>query len=330
MDRSYDLQSWKLFLAVARKGSISGVCNDFGMDAAGASRVLSALEKSLGDVPLINRSVRPLALTDNGKIAFSYAEKMLSLGEEMGQSINHDPNSLKGIIRAALPPAVLRDLLTPQLMKFCEQYPDIDLQIEEYTAGVPISFENHRGDLLDIVVSYGPDRVHPNIVQICYGRGDLISCASPMYLKRFGTPQTPEDLSQHTGIVISNNMRATVQTLTKGKESCAIRWKKQIIFDSPTAAKTAVLLGSGIHTSLPLLHCFEEIQQKKLIPLFPDWEQPSLGLYIYTRPECVKLKRVRLFIDWYKTVMAKIHSECFNATEPYFGDRMRNNYFNSL
>ena len=154
MEQSDDLRRWRLFATVAKTGSISSACTIFQTDAANLSRQLAQFEKSLGAGPLLDRSVRPLVLTENGKAAFECALKILQLRDELTQNLKCDPNALSGVVRVGLPPMVLRDLLTPFLVSFSEAYPDIDLRVDEYTAGLPINFENWRGDLFDLVVSY--------------------------------------------------------------------------------------------------------------------------------------------------------------------------------
>ena len=166
MEQSDDLRRWRLFATVAKTGSISSACTIFQTDAANLSRQLAQFEKSLGAGPLLDRSVRPLVLTENGKAAFECALKILQLRDELTQNLKCDPNALSGVVRVGLPPMVLRDLLTPFLVSFSEAYPDIDLRVDEYTAGLPINFENWRGDLFDLVVSYGPSPSNHNAVQI--------------------------------------------------------------------------------------------------------------------------------------------------------------------
>lgn len=323
MEKSDDLRSWRLFALVAKTGSISSACAIFQTDAANLSRQLSQFEKSLGAGPLLDRSVRPLALTENGKTAYECAQKMLQLRDALLQGLNRDPNALAGVVRVGLPPMVLRDLLTPFLMAFSENYPDIDLRVDEYTGGLPIDFENWRGDLFDVVVSYGPSPSNHSAVQIRYGQGLFLSCASPSYLRRFGKPKSPADLAEHVGIVVANGLRQAAPALVKDGQSVPIHFRRLIRFNSASAAKTAVLLGSGIHINLPSLHCYREVKDGTLVPLLKGWEQPSSPLYIYSRPECVKLARVRLFIRRFREVMFDFHHQCADVLGPWVTDTSR-------
>ena len=64
-----DLETWEIFCAVAEAGSISGACDLCDCDAAYISRLIKNLENSIGGVELLDRTTRPLTLTEPGKIA---------------------------------------------------------------------------------------------------------------------------------------------------------------------------------------------------------------------------------------------------------------------
>ena len=323
MDRSDDLRSWRLFAAIAKTGSISSACAMFQADAANLSRQLSQFEGSLGAGPLLDRSVRPMALTENGKAAFECAQKILQLRDDLTQRLNCDPQALSGVIRVGLPPMVLRDLLTPFLMQFSEAYPDIDLRVDEYTGGLPIAFENWRGDRFDVVVSYGPSPTNHSAVQIRYGQGLFMPCASSGYIRRYGRPAEPEELAEHVGIIVTNGLRQASPMLVKDGHAVPIHFKRLIYFNSASAAKTAALLGTGIHANLPSLHCYRDIEAGTLVPLLKGWEQPSLPLFIYSRPECIKLARVRLFIRRFREVMYDLHRKCADVISPWVSETSR-------
>ena len=50
MKRDLNLESWKVFAAVARTGSITETSAELEMDAPSISRIVSGLEKSLGGI----------------------------------------------------------------------------------------------------------------------------------------------------------------------------------------------------------------------------------------------------------------------------------------
>ena len=321
MDRSKDINTWETFICVASAGSISGACGLCNTDAANISRTISSLEKSLGNVKLFNRSTRPFTLTESGKIALEYARQMVQAHNELLSQLNSDTDTMIGTIRVGFPPQVFEHFLMPFVIKFNEMYPNIKLVVSEFTSKPPIHFENNNRTL-DIIVAYGPDSNRQGIVQIKYGQGILIPCASPQYLERHPLPTHPAQLIEHEGIVFSSSMRSQARALKMGDEICEMRFAHTIEFSSADAAKIATLMGAGIHPGIPSLHCYQEIDRGELVPLFTDWESEPLQLYIYVRPESLRLKRVKTFIDAYRREMNRIHTRCESVINRVFQNRL--------
>lgn len=307
MRRDMNLESWKIFAAVARRGSISASVEELGIDAPAVSRALSSLEKSLGTA-LFDRTSHAMALTDNGREALEAAESMLARHDALVNRLKETTDEMRGPIRVGIPPALLQSYLVPFLVDFSKRYPGIGLEASEYTAGLPIDFSSRLGPL-DVVISYGPDPVHQNYVQIHYGSGRFLTCAAPSYLARYGTPKSPEELAEHIGIVFNSPIRESPRTLTKGEKTVQIRFRRELAFSSALSAKSATLFGAGINPGLAELHAFREIERGELVPLFKDWKGLSEDLYIYTRPELMRLKRVRTFVKEYREAIGRLFAE---------------------
>jgi DNA-binding transcriptional LysR family regulator len=82
-----------------------------------------------------------------------------------------------------------------------------------------------------------------------------------------------------------------------------------VAFHSALSAKSAALFGAGIHPSLAELHCYREIQAGALVPILPGWVSLTEELYIYTRPELMRLKRIRVFLAAYREAIANLFEE---------------------
>lgn len=319
MQRDRDLDSWRVFCAVAEAGSVSGACDAVDMDASGVSRIIRGLESALGDVTLFDRSIRPLRLTENGETALIYAKRMLESHRNLIESLDKDPHAMRGTIHIGFPPLVLQKFLLPFLISFHEDFPEVVLKVDEYAGSTPVSFDTPRGRL-DVICGYGADPSHPNIVQIHYGNGYLIPCASPMYLERRGVPKTPADLIHHTGIIFDSPMRPQVRFLQKDGITHNLQWRDTIQFDSAGSAMNAALYGAGIHPGISTLHCFEAISKGELCPILPGWMSPTSKLYIYARSEAVRLKRTQVFIERFRAYMDDLHHRCEETLKPYVGE----------
>ncbi len=103
-----------------------------------------------------------------------------------------------------------RTLLLPALPQFLARYPDITLQIGESERDVDLVREG-----VDCVIRGG----HlPDSEMICRPLAGLqeITCASPTYLARYGTPHTIEGLTGHVmiGFVSSRTQRTLPLSFT--------------------------------------------------------------------------------------------------------------------
>lgn len=306
--RTQDIESWRFFLAVHQAGTISGACEIVRSDASTVSRTIQALEKALGGISLFDRSTRPFKLTENGRIALEYARQIVSSHDELLGSVEHDFERMGGALRVGLPP-ILQTLMSDFLIHFVRTYPDISLSVLEYRSGTPIQFDSPNGRL-DIIVAYGPDPAHENIVQIHYGDGVLIPCAAPSYLKRRGTPVHPMDLIHHRGVIFGNRMRSGIHHLSNGTETYSVKFGQTVFFDSGhTAVAAATIGGAGINLGVPSVHVAKEIADGDLVPVLLDWIAEPVHMYIYTRPEIVRFRRVRVFIDEYRCWIRELHEK---------------------
>ena len=307
MQRDMNLECWRIFATVARSGSISASLDALGMNAPSVSRSISALEQSIGTA-LFDRTSHPMTLTDNGREALATAQEMLAAHDALLARLHTNTEEMAGYIRVGVPPALLQTYLVPFFVSFSKQYPQIHLEATEYMAGLPVDFSGKTGTL-DLVISYGPDPSHPNYVQIHYGSGRFIPCASPTYLERHGPPETPEDLASHIGILFTSPIRESTQTLSDGKRTVPIRFRREITFNSALSAKSATLFGAGINPGMAELHCYREIKSGALVRLLPGWVSLTEELYIYTRPELMRLKRIRVFLDAYRRAIKDLFAE---------------------
>src|ERR1043165_3129716 len=70
------MQALRLFVEVARHQSFSRAADEFGITQSAVSQRISQLEKKLG-VTLIDRSVRPLALTPAGEAFYHEGRELV-------------------------------------------------------------------------------------------------------------------------------------------------------------------------------------------------------------------------------------------------------------
>ena len=76
----------RLFVSVVQTGSLSAAARQAGLSTATVSRLILALEDSLGG-RLLNRTTRKLSLTEAGQIYFRQVEQILHHISEANDSV---------------------------------------------------------------------------------------------------------------------------------------------------------------------------------------------------------------------------------------------------
>ena len=72
-----------------------------------------------------------------------------------------------------------------------------------------------------------------------------------------------------------------------------------IRFNNILSVKAVIINGGGIALDIPLHHCYEELMNGTLVPVFKTWHPPVLQNYVAVTRAASRLKRMQLFIEWY-------------------------------
>ena len=81
-----DTHALEVFLAVAEAGGMTAAAKRLHISQSGVSQIISNLEKDLG-VPLIDRSIRPPALTSAGRVLYERASGLLTEIRELRNDV---------------------------------------------------------------------------------------------------------------------------------------------------------------------------------------------------------------------------------------------------
>lgn len=171
----------RLFVRVYELGSMSAAARDQRTSPAVASSRISELEKHLG-VRLFSRTTRSLQPTENGRIFYDGARKILDAIDEAEAAVMDVTQNPRGTIFVAAPLGVGRRLIAPIVPAFKDLYPQIDVRLRlsdriiDVTAeGIDVAF--HLGLLDDSTLKV-------RLIADC----PRLLCAAPAYIARRGMP----------------------------------------------------------------------------------------------------------------------------------------------
>lgn len=140
MKADFNWDDTRIFLAVARSGTLSGAAETMDMGIATLSRRLDRLEKSLA-VPLFSRHQSGYRLTDDGEALLARAEALEHAGFAFGETARLQGN-VAGLVRLATSDNLAAHFILPSLNGLMEKYPDLQVEV---LSGVQ-SVNLHRRD----------------------------------------------------------------------------------------------------------------------------------------------------------------------------------------
>ena len=131
----------KIFLAVAREGTLSGASKVLKLGIATTSRRLERLEDALG-IRLFTRDQLGYKLTDEGVSLVMQAEALEQAGYSFGSAAQASNNSVMGHVRLATAQGLADHLIIPALPKLIDAHPNLTIEIVTSVSTVNL----HRRD----------------------------------------------------------------------------------------------------------------------------------------------------------------------------------------
>jgi len=180
----------EIFARVARTGNMSAAGREMGLSPAVVSKRVSLLEDRLG-ARLFQRTTRHLALTETGEGYYRRVIDILSLLEEAHDFVSRRNTHPRGLLKVTAPTTFTRFHIAPYVSAFQERYPDIDLDFHLSDNFVDLVREG-----FDVAIRIG-ELQDSSLVARKLAPDTRVICASPAYLKRFGTPRTVDELESH-------------------------------------------------------------------------------------------------------------------------------------
>jgi len=136
----HPMDDTRVFLAIARAGTLSGAAEAMSIGVATISRRLDRLEQSLS-VPLFSRHQSGYRLTDDGEALLERAEALEYASLAFGETANLQGN-VAGLVRLATSDNLATHFILPSLKGILDTYPDLRVEV---LSGVQ-SVNLHRRD----------------------------------------------------------------------------------------------------------------------------------------------------------------------------------------
>ena len=281
-----------IFARIVQYGSFTAAAKNSGLSRSAVSKQLTSLEKKLG-IRLLQRSTRNVKLTDAGKQIFVEATRVLAAFESIETLSEEQQGKVRGNLKVSCTTGIGRVHLLPLLKQFRVLYPEVHVQLLLEDRFVDLIDEQ-----IDVTIRAGhlPDS---SLIALRLGEMTWIVCASPDYLNKNGTPQTPEDLLHHNCLHYSNNQSSYNNWSFIGTNGI-----ENILINSCFSINDSTALVQAAEEGLGILWIDKNslgnaLEQGRLIPVLENY---SLGtgypIYaLYPARQHLPLK-TRIFIDF--------------------------------
>jgi DNA-binding transcriptional LysR family regulator len=279
------------FVAVATHRSFRGAADELGAAPSTLSHAMRALEERLG-LRLLNRTTRSVSPTEAGCQLLARLQPALVAIDDALEGVADFRGRIAGTVRINAPRLAAALLVRRVLPVMAERHPDVKVDIVV------------EGRLIDIVQGGFDagvrlaDSIPRDMIAVPFGKPLRFLCvAAPEYLKRAGTPKTPDDLKHH---------RCIGHRLPGGKlyrweferagQSLTIETPPALILDDEDLMVDAAIKGLGLaYVLAPAAEA--ALKAKQLREVLAPWLQYAEGVAVYYPGHRKVPPALRAFLD---------------------------------
>lgn len=265
------IEDLRLFVSVVETGGIARAADQMNIAKSAVSRRLAQLEDRYG-VRLINRQPRVWEVTSAGQELYQRALRMVADAEELDADFSPAQRSLTGPLAISVPREFGHLHLSPALVRFVEDHPEIDLTVDFDDRLVDLERENY-----DLAVRITQGEV-PGLIDRRIGSSRYGLFASRAYSEKHGLPTTLKELSAHPLLHHGAARRAEWRFRCDGKPA-SIAFSPALNSNSGRFLLDAAMAGFGI-ARLPDFILAGAAGNTDLVPVLPDIDIPDLGIFV--------------------------------------------------
>jgi DNA-binding transcriptional LysR family regulator len=285
------LDGVEAFVRVAERRSFRQAAADLDVTPSAVSQAVRALEARMG-VALFARTTRSVGLTEAGQRFLERArpafEEIVAAGNA-ARGLGAKPS---GLLRLAVPRAVVPLILQPVLASFSAAHPEVvvevvaseelvDLPKEGFDAGMRLG-EFIAADMVAV-------RLTPPL--------RLIVVGSPEYLARCGRPRKPAELANHSCVRMRRTSGAVAPWRIRGnREPLELAVSGPLIVNDFPTMLAAALGGAGL-AQVPEPIASQYIASGQLEEVLAGDAPSSPGVFLYFPSRAQVMPKLRAFID---------------------------------
>lgn len=276
------------FIDVVEENGFAAAARKQGISTAAISRQVARLEADL-KVDLLKRTTRQVSLTEIGSTYYQHCKKTFEGLREAESAIAGSHNEAIGTLKVVSSRYCALNYLIPRLSNFMALNPNLQVKIELAERFPDMAMEE-IDILFGVSLEGSADLVRKRVATTRY-----VLCASPNYLKEYGTPRVPHDLNKHHYITHSMRKPDNVVGFKDNKE---IIVQPLLWLNDSHAMRECAILGMGI-VKLHDYIIIDALRDGLLIEVLSEFQEAQLPVYIYYQQSRYLQPKIRKFIDFF-------------------------------
>ncbi|BFU59805.1 putative HTH-type transcriptional regulator [Rodentibacter sp. JRC1] len=284
------LNAISIFCKVIETQSFTQAAAQQNISVAMASKLVSQLEEHL-KTRLLQRTTRKIVPTDAGMMYYQHCQGILLDLEEADASISNLTTSLQGNLLVSVPRDFGLLFIAPNLPMFIASHPNLHIEVEFNDKKIDLVAEGYD---LALRIGYMQDS---SLVARKINTTTLHFAASPHYLELKGTPQTPNDLEHHEGLLYKNTLNQVSWQGSRINQVQRFKIKSKTVSNNGLALLEIAKAGLGI-VNLPRFILDDAFKKGELIEILPEYKQQQLDIHIVYPNRRHLPAKVRAFIEF--------------------------------
>lgn len=287
MDR---FEAMRTMLAAVDGGSLSAASRTLGVPLPTISRRVSDLEAHLG-ARLLVRTNRKLIPTEAGDAFIAVARRLLEDLAEAERAAGGEYREPRGELLVTAPVMFGKLHVAPVVYTFLAAYPLVSVRLLLSDRVIDLA-EAH----VDVAVRIG-HLPHSQLIGRPLGQVRWISCASPDYLTRRGTPANPYALEDHDCIGLAGLETHRSWIFGRGADQFTVPIRPRFSVNTADAAVEAAVAGLGI-ARLMSYQVAAALADGRLMPVLNAWGGGPSPVNMLHQPQPVQPLKRRAFLDF--------------------------------
>ena len=283
------LSAMATFVRIVDKGSLTAAAAALDTSLPSVVRTLASLERELG-VRLLNRTTRRSHLTDEGVQYLERCRAILSAVHETEAAFTSGRAEPHG--RLAITASVLfgRRYIAPLASDFVRRHPKVTAELLFVDRVVNLVEEG-----VDVAVRIGRLR-DSSLIAVPVGKVRRVVCASPEYLRRYGTPRAPLDLRAHACVRHTGLAPRSDWHFRTGRRTVAVPLNSVLSCNDIDSSLEACVSGHGLGLFLSY-QAAPYRNDKRLRYVLEDFETDPLPVHVVYPQSRLVTGKVRAFVD---------------------------------